>query len=226
MTEVRAVLLDVYRTLLEVDFDAALDELAVRSGLSRAEWAAGLRAQTEALTIGTVSLEQAFAETFRLAGRPSPELEPLLRHDREVLAAHATLYPDVRPFLAELRRRGIGTALVSNCFANTTDLLQRLGLTDLTDQAYLSCEVGVAKPDPAIFRAALAGLEVRPEQTIFVDDRPANGAAAQDLGITAVLIDRDRAGTPGAVGSLEEVLRMALGPVVDRRDDPGTRRLS
>ncbi|GAB3741640.1 HAD family hydrolase [Microlunatus parietis] len=212
MSRVRAVLLDVYRTLIEVDFDAALDELAARSGLGRADWVAGIQANADALTSGTISLERAFAETFRLAGQEPPDLEALLRHDRDVLAAHATLYPDVRPFLAELRRRGVGTALVSNCFANTTDLLQRFGLTDLTDQVVLSCEVGVAKPDPAIFRAALAGLDVRPEQAIFVDDRPGNCSAAEDLGITAVLIDRGDAGTEGAVNALEEVLRMIIGP--------------
>ncbi|MFC7620571.1 HAD family hydrolase [Microlunatus sp. GCM10028923] len=213
MTEVRAVLLDLYRTLVEVDFDAALDELVALSGLSRADWVAGIRANAEALTIGAVTLELAFASTFRLAGREPRDLAALVRRDSEVLVERATLYPDVRPFLAELRRRGIGTALVSNCFANTADLLQRFGLTDLTDRAVLSCEVGAAKPDPAIFRAALAGLGVRPEQAIFVDDRPANCAAAEDLGIAAVQIDRGDAGIPGAVNSLEEVLRMIIGPV-------------
>ena len=215
MTRVHAVLLDVYRTLIDVDFEAALDQLAARSGLSRADWVTGIEANAAALTIGTITLEQAFAVTFRLAGQEPPDLEALLRHDRDVLAGQARLYPDVRPFLAELRRRRVATALVSNCFANTTDLLQRLGLTDLTDRAFLSCEVGAAKPDPAIFRAALAGLDVRPEQAIFVDDRPANCSAARDLGITAVLIDRGAA-TPGAVTSLEGVLRMIIGPPVAR----------
>jgi putative hydrolase of the HAD superfamily len=215
VTRVRAVLLDVYRTLIDVDFEAALDQLAARSGLSRADWVTGIEANAAALTIGTITLEQAFAETFRLAGQEPPDLEALLRHDRDVLAGQARLHPDVRPFLAELRRRRVATALVSNCFANTTDLLQRLGLTDLTDRVFLSCEVGAAKPDPAIFRAALAGLGVRPEQAIFIDDRPANCAAAAGLGITAVLIDRGAA-TPGAVTSLEGVLRMIIGPPVAR----------
>jgi len=54
------------------------------------------------------------------------------------------------------------------------------------DQWILSYEVGLRKPDPEIFKIALAKAGVRPGETIFVDDNRANVIAAEDAGIHAV----------------------------------------
>ena len=55
----------------------------------------------------------------------------------------------------------------------------------------ISGVLGVAKPDPRIFEAALAGAGADPSATVHVGDQPANDvAAARAVGITPVLIDR------------------------------------
>lgn len=57
------------------------------------------------------------------------------------------------------------------------------GVADYFQKAYLSYELGLAKPDPAIFRAVLEDARLRPEETLFLDDSAANCAAARTLGI-------------------------------------------
>ena len=55
-----------------------------------------------------------------------------------------------------------------------------------------SHEVGVAKPDPAIFRLALEGLGgVAPERAAFLDDFQGNVSAAESLGIRGLLVGDD-----------------------------------
>ncbi len=49
----------------------------------------------------------------------------------------------------------------------------------------LSHEVGLAKPDPAIYRLALEKANVRTDEALFVDDQAVNVKAAQNLGIDA-----------------------------------------
>ncbi len=95
------------------------------------------------------------------------------------------------------------TAFVSNCADNTRPLLEWLGLDSLVDELVLSCEVGVAKPDPRIFEIALDRLGVAAADTLFVDDQPAFCDAAAALGIRAVLIDR--VGGAGEVSTLAEL---------------------
>ncbi len=73
-------------------------------------------------------------------------------------------------------------------FSNTnalhfTYLAQRAPFIFLFDDRILSFRVGLRKPDPAIFRHALDLAGVRAEETLLVDDRPENVAAAEALGI-------------------------------------------
>lgn len=76
--------------------------------------------------------------------------------------------------------------------SNTHDLHVRhlrplLPVLQRFDALVFSCEVGVMKPDPRIFEAALKVAGVRPEQAVFFDDLPRFVDAAQALGITARL---------------------------------------
>lgn len=50
--------------------------------------------------------------------------------------------------------------------------IERFGLAEYMDVLIVSEEVGVAKPDPAIFRIALERLQLRPDEAIFVGDSP------------------------------------------------------
>lgn len=55
------------------------------------------------------------------------------------------------------------------------------------DDAVLSNEVGLVKPDPAIYRLALKRLGATAVSTLFIDDLPENVEAAQSLGISGIV---------------------------------------
>ncbi len=55
------------------------------------------------------------------------------------------------------------------------------------DLVMMSSELGVGKPDPAVFRLALELLDVEAHNALFVDDVAENVAAAQALGIGAIV---------------------------------------
>jgi putative hydrolase of the HAD superfamily len=52
-----------------------------------------------------------------------------------------------------------------------------------------SCELGIIKPDPAIYRACLNALGCSAARTLFFDDRPDNVEAARQLGMEAHLFE-------------------------------------
>lgn len=58
---------------------------------------------------------------------------------------------------------------------------------DTFDAIVISAEVGTMKPDPEIYRIALARLDVAPDEAIFVDDLAENVRAARALGMEAIL---------------------------------------
>jgi putative hydrolase of the HAD superfamily len=124
-------------------------------------------------------------------------------------------YPDAAPALRELRAAGIRAVVVSNWDASLHERLHETGLAPLLDGALASAEVGAAKPERAIFAAALTLAGVEADEAWHVGDTiAADVEGALAAGVTPVLIARD--GRPSApagvpvVGSLAELIPLAL----------------
>jgi putative hydrolase of the HAD superfamily len=118
-------------------------------------------------------------------------------------------FPDSAPALRALRAAGIRTVVVSNWDWSLHERLQETGLAPLVDGALASAEVGVAKPDPAIFRRALALVNVDARDAWHVGDTPeADVDGARAAGLRPILIAR--AGeAPADVRSLAELIPWA-----------------
>jgi putative hydrolase of the HAD superfamily len=113
-----------------------------------------------------------------------------------------------------LRGEGIRTAVVSNSDGSVRDSLATAGLSGLFEFVIDSSEVGVSKPDPRIFVAALERLEVEPSKTWYVGDsvyHDVNGARAVSLA-RAVLVDPYGLGPAGVtrVSSVVELVGRAM----------------
>ena len=102
-------------------------------------------------------------------------------------------FPDAAPTLRTLRDRGLLTGLISNMDMGGDQLVTTLGLAGLFHVAITSGDVGAAKPNPAIFRAALSRAGVHANEAVHVGDQLSSdvqGALAVD--IRPILLDRDR----------------------------------
>lgn len=92
--------------------------------------------------------------------------------------------PDMNGLIYRARAAGLRTALLSNSWGND---YPRDGWDDMFDATVISHEVGMRKPDPAIFEHVSALLGVAPHECVFVDDLATNTIAAAKLGMVAVL---------------------------------------
>ena len=85
-------------------------------------------------------------------------------------------------------RPGVTVGVISNTNATHVAWLdEHVPELDELDLVMMSNEVGLLKPDPAIFELALDLLEVTPAQALMVDDMDYNVAAAQALGIAGIV---------------------------------------
>ncbi|MGQ9709556.1 MAG: HAD family hydrolase [Anaerolineae bacterium] len=129
---------------------------------------------------GEASLDDVWAEVADRLGVGRADL-PALRRD---FWAGDYLDEELVGLIRELRFAGIRIGLLSN---HLRELRQRLGdLEPLLDAVVISGEVGVLKPDPAIYRIALERLGVDPEEAVFVDDWGLNVESARRLGMSGV----------------------------------------
>jgi putative hydrolase of the HAD superfamily len=101
------------------------------------------------------------------------------------------LAPGAVELLDALRLRGCKLGLVTNGFAATHhDKIDRLGLRERMDAFFLADEVGMVKPDPALFRYACRALGSVPERAAMVGDRyDRDVRGALETGLFTVLID-------------------------------------
>lgn len=93
-------------------------------------------------------------------------------------------------------------AIISNASDALLDSLENYGIASEFDLIVCSASEGILKPTPAIFELTLARLGRTPEETVFIDDAPANIAGASSLGMKTILFtpDRDIAKELGALG--------------------------
>jgi putative hydrolase of the HAD superfamily len=207
---VRAVTLDAMGTLLTFAPPAPLLRAALRERLGLEVTAAAARA--------AVRDEIAFYRAHLHTGRDAASLTRLRRRSAEAMrpalgapdvdaealtgallaALRFSAYPDVAPALRALRAAGLRLVVVSNWDVSLHERLAETGLTPLVDGALSSAELGHAKPDPAIFAAALALAGVPADAALHAGDSVAEDVeGALAAGLRAVLVARD--GRPAAV---------------------------
>jgi len=102
-------------------------------------------------------------------------------------------YPDTAPTLQALRARGIKIGIVSNVPQDLRPIFAAHRLADLVDAFTHSFEVGVEKPDPAIFLRACEALGTKPAETLMVGDHPVADAGALEAGLRFQLLAPDGA---------------------------------
>jgi putative hydrolase of the HAD superfamily len=118
-------------------------------------------------------------------------------------------YPEVPDVLARLRAAGARLAVVSNWDVSLHDVLERTELRALVDAVVISAELGVAKPDPAIFRAALERLGAAADGAVHVGDSLEHDVAgARAAGLEAVLVARNGAAAPDGVRAVRSLAEL------------------
>jgi putative hydrolase of the HAD superfamily len=188
-----AYLLDLYDTLAFGDWASWRDELASLTGLSQDEIGSAYERTRAARNRGEFESPAGDMKAILDAAGLDASLADHMLEAEAAFGDRIALFDDVLPTLARMRDGGHPTVIVSNCSWGTRPSVERLGLDRACDAVVLSCEVGVHKPEPGIYRTALDALDVAPDEAIFVDDQTAYCDGARALGIDTRLIQRPTA---------------------------------
>lgn len=109
-----------------------------------------------------------------------------IAYDRTYNIENYQLLSDTKQTLEELRKRNIKLGVISDTWPSVVLQLTQLGITSYFDTFTFSYELGVFKPDPAIYRDARTKMGIVACKTAFVDDMVKNLDGAQKLGIIPV----------------------------------------
>ena len=177
-----AYLFDIGNVIITFDFGKAAKRLAAHSGLA-AEHALPLVAPlTVDLELGRLTPEEfieAASEAIGFTGDASlfrTAFEDIFELNLPMVAFIEARKAEGRPLYLLSNTNGIHAPFFEATYP----------VFDLFDGRIYSHEVGLMKPDPAIFDITINRLNLIPERTLYIDDLPANCAAGREAGLMAI----------------------------------------
>lgn len=147
-----------------------------------------------ATTIGTTDGGDPLDDLEKQVGRfPDRVVIDQKRLQRELdLIAARPIMPGVQEYLEDARRLGLKLGLASSSSREwVTGHLIRLGLIDSFDCIKTRDDVRQTKPDPELYLAVLAALDIKPDQAVVFEDSPNGILAAKRAGIYCVVVPNE-----------------------------------
>jgi HAD superfamily hydrolase (TIGR01509 family) len=141
--------------------------------------------------IGTADTFDPCADLQATLGRAldGAALEARHRARADALIAAQAVLPGVREYVEEAARLGLALGVASSSSRHWVEgHLTRLGLRDCFQAIRCADDVPRVKPDPALYRAVVDALGVRPEESLALEDSPNGVLAAKRAGLTCVAV--------------------------------------
>ena len=188
---IKAVIFDMFETLVTL-FEGRTyfsENIAADLGIPPQDFRREWHATELARSTGVYSMEEGTAITLKNLGAYSEESVKLVARKRlEALGDTFSAIPkESIELLKKLREKGILTGLITNTFSDERDLIVASPLYPLFDVAMISYDTGLYKPDPAVFKAMIKALNVKPEECLYVGDGGSRELyGARDAGMKAV----------------------------------------
>lgn len=179
---IKAIILDMGGVVLNKTAESLSIEIAHKLGLDEKEFSEFYYAYKPDMLSGKMRFSE-FSELLKEKFKIKKGISSLWA---AVYLEHLSINSEVLALIKKLRVQ-YKIAVISN----TTDLHVKLnkerGLFKYFDQVVLSCEVGVTKPDEAIFKLMLKKLNLAPDECVFIDDRDSYVDAARKLGMHGII---------------------------------------
>lgn len=183
---IKNIIFDIGRVLVSVNWQELMKELnfdsETEAAVTRAMWQ---NPDWRELDRGAITDEQALCLLI--------EKEP--RYEREIRKTFANfgrlveMKDGVIEMIDSLKADGFGVYYLSNYFEYLMHTApQALDFIPHTDGGVFSCHVKITKPDRRIYEILCEKYSLDPTECIFIDDTQANLTAAEELGISTILM--------------------------------------
>lgn len=188
---IKAVIFDMYETLVS-HYKCPLyfgSEMAQDAGIPKENFFHLWRGLDYERTIGKLELEELLERVLKENNCYCEELLNKLIEKRVATKEECFrhLHTEILSMLARLKERGLLVGLISNCYTEEAKVIRESELFPFFDGVYLSCELGIAKPDVAIFERCMSELSVKPEECLYIGDGGSRELeTADELGMKAV----------------------------------------
>jgi putative hydrolase of the HAD superfamily len=185
MSAIRAVIFDYGEVLCTQD-PAPHQRLLELTGLDRATFESLYWRDRRDYDLGHLDGRAYWAKFARDAGLTftPAQIDALIEND---VLMWVSVNEPMLDWVAALQDAGLLTAILSNMVPEVLRYMrQEFPWLAPFNQLTWSCELGLAKPDPAIYACTCDKLGVRPGEALFIDDKIENIRGAEHFGLHAI----------------------------------------
>jgi putative hydrolase of the HAD superfamily len=147
---------------------------------------------------GTISIDVHWQEVSTALRLTPADMTAL----RAAFYAGDVLNVELVACIDRLRAHGLRVGLLSNFSADLRTMLAQQDLLRCFDALAISAEIGIMKPDAAAYQAVLDMMQMEAHTCVFIDDVPANIAAAQAIGLHGIVFEDN----PSCLAALTRLL--------------------
>ena len=188
---IKAVIFDMFETLVTL-FEGRTywgENIAEDVGADPTELRREWHAIENDRSCGRYTIEEGLEVVLKKFGLYSPEKVALAASKR--IAALSDTFSNIPDetveLLKELKNRGLKVGIITNTFNDERDMIRSSILMPYIDEALISYEQGLCKPDPALYEKMMRLLNVEPDECLFVGDGGSRELyAARDAGMHAL----------------------------------------
>jgi len=195
--KIKAALFDLYDTLSYADerrFEEKVRACASLCNVRPEDYAAAWKSLLIDSNLGKLGgTEKRALAVLRMFGLPEDErvAREITRLEHEFLRSGIHLHDDAVSTLTALRTSGLKLGLITNASPSVREVFDRHELWSYFDCVIISSEVGLRKPEPGIYLAALNRLEFEPWQCVYIGDgNDGELDGAHDVGMLTVCVER------------------------------------
>lgn len=187
----KAVIFDMYETLI-THYRCPLyfgKQMAADAGISEDKFRESWSPTEYDRSIGKMTLEDAIEIVLVHNKCYSKELLDTIVRKRIDIKEEGFrhIHTDIIPLFESLKKKGIKIGLISNCFSEEAEVIEKSILYPYFDAVCLSYREGIVKPDKEIFTRCIERLNVKAEECLYVGDGGSQELeAASALGMKAL----------------------------------------
>ena len=171
---IKAVIFDMFETLVTLFAGSVYmgREIAREIGLSEPKFREIWDTTDEARTLGKRTLESVIEEVLTVNNCYSEELleRIITKRKRMIKESFEHIHPEIIPLFKWFKEQNIKIGLITNCFFEERDIIKDSVFFEYFDVMCMSCELGVKKPETAIFKKCLTELGLAPAECLYVGD--------------------------------------------------------
>ena len=170
----KAVIFDMFETLVTL-FEGRTyfgEDIAADVGADPSDFRREWHRIEDDRSTGRYTIKEGLEIVLKTLGVYSPEKVKLAADKRlEALGdTFSAIQPESVRLLDELKKNGMLIGLITNTFSDERDMIRSCILFPYFDEALISYEQGIMKPDLRLYRMMTERLGVKPEECIFVGD--------------------------------------------------------